>query len=143
MPLCLDKCKKCVNKHRLMDGKKSSAVLRRLIYCKAEARSAQRRLGLHSGDSVCMAKARYCIAEARSAQQIWEARVCRVGGSWRPGVPSLPRESLWMVRIEIIWGHTVQWRYLGTPCTVEIFGDTLYSVDIHMAYNSISNSYLN
>ena len=31
----------------------------------------------------------YCIAEARSAQQIWEARCLHNGGSWRPGVPSL------------------------------------------------------
>ena len=70
-------------------------------------------------------------------------------------VPSLPWDHVSshnkigpdrMVRIEIIWGHTVQWKYLGTPIVqwrLEIFGDTLYSVDIHIAYNSISNSYLN
>ena len=50
---------------------KSTSVLRRLVY-------------LHSGGSVCMAKARYCLAEAL---------VCRVGGSLRPGVPSLVRQE--------------------------------------------------
>ena len=62
MPLCQKKLLKIFRYSSKPRFKKSFAVWRRLVFCIAEARSAQRRHGLHSGGTVCK-------VEVWSAQQ--------------------------------------------------------------------------
>ena len=70
MPLRQKKLLTVFITHKNHDFKKAV-----LVYCIAEARSAQRRLGLHSGSSLCLANLEGSCLHSR--------------GSWRPGVFSL------------------------------------------------------